>query len=73
MKLITLTKYGGSTIHIQPMMIIALEPQASNNRTNIYMMGEYSWVVLETIEEIKKKIKDLDKYIHFDPKDVTNA
>lgn len=59
MKFITLTKPGGSSILINPMMVQAIEPSPSSQaKSTIHMMAGTSWMIMETIEEIQKKIKE---------------
>jgi uncharacterized protein YlzI (FlbEa/FlbD family) len=59
MKFITLTKYGGASILINPMMVQAIEPSPSSQAKSIvHMMAGTSLMIMETIEEIQKRIKE---------------
>ena len=60
MKFISLTRQGGGTVKINPMVIVALEPITGSDKTRIYTMGG-SWVILESIDQIEKKIKESEK------------
>lgn len=59
MNFITLTKSGGTSILVNPLMIQAIEPSpAPQAKSNIYMMAGTSWMIMETVDEIKKKITE---------------
>ena len=56
---ITLTKNGGVSILVNPLMIQAIEPSpAPQAKSTIYMMAGTSWMVMETVDEIRKKITE---------------
>lgn len=59
MKFITLTKYGGASVLINPIMVQAIEPSPSSQAKSIvYMMAGTSLMVMDTAEEIQKKIRE---------------
>lgn len=74
MNFIELNKWNGregekTSIHIHTMMISALVGN-QEARTTVYLMGGQSFVVFDTVSEIKKKIKEAEtfKITTFDPK-----
>ena len=64
MKFITLTNQTDGVVYINPITITALSPIPNpigdEAKTQIYTMGSTCWLVLETVEEIQKKIKELE-------------
>ena len=62
MKFITLTNQSDGAVYINPITITALSPIPNpigkEAKTQIYTMGSSCWYVLETVEEIQKKIKE---------------
>lgn len=71
MKFIKLTKPEATDLHIQSMMIVAIYSLNAKNpydaQTRVYTFGGMYFEVMESVEEIQKKIKDLDAFIYFDP------
>ena len=68
MKLIELAISGSQRkIHISTMLIAALEDiQADSSyeaKTTVHLMGGNHWHVMESIDEIQKKIEDSERLI----------
>ena len=68
MKLIELTISGSQRkIHISTMLIAALEDIQSDTsyeaKTIIHLMGGNYWHVMESIDEIQKKIEDSERLV----------
>jgi len=65
MKFIELTQPSNDKILINPILISALEDRTSSNpydaQSSVHTMGGNYWRVIETIDEIKKKIADTEK------------
>lgn len=65
------TPIGNKEIYLSSMLITVIEPTSTSNpyeaQTRVHMMGGQWWGVLETVEEIRKKLGDLDKFVYFDP------
>lgn len=68
MNFITLTKATSGVLLVNPVMIVALEPVVSTDKTNVHTMAQ-SWMVSESVEQIKKKIAAESNYrgINYDP------
>jgi uncharacterized protein YlzI (FlbEa/FlbD family) len=63
MNFISLTKSGGQELIVNPLMIVCLETSlASGFKSVVYMMGYNSCMVVESIDEIKKKIAEADRF-----------
>jgi len=62
MNFITATRSSSNTsILINSMMVVAIQPTPANGSV-IYTMGGSSWDVLESVDEIKKKIKTSESF-----------
>ena len=68
MKLIELTLSGSQRkIHISTMLIAALEDIQTDTyyeaKTTIHLMGGNHWHVMESVNEIEKKVEDSERLI----------
>ena len=63
MKFITLTETRGAPLLINPMMIQAIQRSTfAKAKSMIYVMEGTSWLVMESADEIVKKIKETENF-----------